>query len=222
MSSAVIQLIVLAGIALFLVLRLRNVLGTRDGFEGNSRVNNNDTPSEGTYRRDFEVIEGGVDRDIADHVDVGSPAGKALASMKSAEPDFGVTDFLNGARGAYEMILMAFENGDRDILRQYLTDDVYGGFVGVLNAREKEGLRVEAKFIGVRELKLVDASFDRMSGEGEVTIKFVGELTSVVRDKSGEITEGNPDEIKRQKDIWTFARIMGSSDPNWQLVATGE
>ena len=222
MNSAVIQLIVLAGIALFLVLRLRNVLGTRDGFESNSQPQANDTPSEGTYRRDFEVIEGGVDRDIADHVETGSATGKALASMKKAEPDFGVTDFLNGARGAYEMILMAFENGDRDILRQFLTDDVYGGFVGVLNAREKEGLTVEAKFIGVRELKLAGASFDRMSGEGEVTIKFVGELTSVVRDKSGEITEGNPDEIKRQKDIWTFARIMGSSDPNWQLVATGE
>jgi predicted lipid-binding transport protein (Tim44 family) len=67
----------------------------------------------------------------------------------------------------------------------------------------------------------VDAEFDPDTNEGEITIRFIGELTSVVRDKSGEIIEGNPKEVKRQKDIWTFARIMGSEDPNWQLVATG-
>ena len=75
--------------------------------------------------------------------------------------------------------------------------------------------------MGLRELKLVDAEFDQDTNEGEITIRFIGELTSVVRDKSGEIIEGNPKEVKRQKDIWTFARIMGSEDPNWQLVATG-
>lgn len=221
MSSAMIQLIVLAGIALFLVLKLRNVLGTRDGFEPTQQSKSEDSADEGPYRRDFEVIEGGIDRDVSDHVDVNSTAGKALVAMKAADPDFDVTEFLGGARGAYEMILMAFEGGNRDVLRQFLSDEVYTGFVGVIDSREKEGLKVDATFIGVRELKLVNASFDRMSGEGEVTIKFVGELTSVVRDKSGEITEGNPDEVKPQRDVWTFARIMGSSDPNWQLVATG-
>ena len=69
--------------------------------------------------------------------------------------------------------------------------------------------------------KLVDAEFDKDTREGEITVRFVGELTSVIRDKAGEIIEGNPNEIKRQKDVWTFARIMGSKDPNWLLVATG-
>jgi len=220
MNSAVLQLLVLAGIALFLILRLKNVLGTREGFE-KPPVANEPAGKPVAPRREFAVIEGGVDLDIADHTDVKSASGKALAAMKVAEPDFGVSDFLNGARGAYEMILMAFEGGDLKTLRQFLSDDVFTSFANVIESRESEGLKVDANFVGVRELKLTDATFDKKSGEGEVTIKFVGELTSVVRDTAGEIVEGNPDEVKRQKDVWTFARIMGSDDPNWQLVATG-
>ena len=220
MNSAIIQLLVLAGIALFLILRLRNVLGTREGFE-KPPIPRDAAARPDRRRPDLEVIEGGVDQDIADHVDPDGATGKALAAMKKAEPDFNVTDFLNGARGAYEMLLMAFENGDKDTLRQFLSDDVYASFVDVIETREAEGLRVDASFIGVRELKLVSASFDDASREGEITIRFIGELTSVVRDQAGEIVEGNPEEIKRQKDVWTFARIMGSDDPNWQLVATG-
>ncbi len=220
MNSAVIQLLVLAGIALFLILRLKNVLGTREGFEKPPQTNGAAT-GQASARRDFEVIEGGVDHDIADHTDIKGSAGKALAKMKKAEPSFGVTEFLSGARGAYEMILMAFENGDLGTLKQFLSDDVYTSFANVVETRKEEGLKVDASFIGVRELKLTNASFDARTSEGEVTIKFVGELTSVVRDRAGEIVEGNPDEVKRQKDVWTFARIMGSEDPNWQLVATG-
>ena len=220
MNSAIIQLLVLAGIALFLILRLRNVLGTRDGFEKPPIPRDSVVASE-RRRPDLEVIEGGVDQDIAAHTDPDSATGKALAAMKRAEPEFSVTDFLNGARGAYEMLLMAFENGDKDTLRQFLSDDVYASFVDVIETREAEGLRVDASFIGVRELKLVAAAFDEKTREGEITIRFIGELTSVVRDMAGEIVEGNPEEIKRQKDVWTFARIMGSDDPNWQLVATG-
>jgi len=219
MSSAVIQLIVLAGIALFLILRLRNVLGTRDGFEGSPKA---ETPPEDKRppRREFEVIEGGVDHDIADYADIKSATGKALASMKQKEPGFSVGEFLTGARSAYEMILMAFENGELETLRQFLSDDVYTSFANVIENRTAEGLRIDANMIGVRELKLTDASYDTATHEAEVTIRFVGELTSVVRDRAGEIVEGNPEEIKRQKDVWTFAREMGSNDPNWKLVAT--
>jgi predicted lipid-binding transport protein (Tim44 family) len=88
--------------------------------------------------------------------------------------------------------------------------------------REEQGLTIEAEFIGIREMSLNSATFDKDSNLGEVSVKFVGELTSVVRNSDGEIVEGKPNEIKRQKDIWTFARVMGTDDPNWQLVATGE
>ncbi len=218
--NSMIQLLVLAGIAVFLILRLRSVLGTRDGFEKPPVTGG--TPNRRVGRPEFDVIEGGPDRDITDHVEDGSSSAKALAAMKMAEPGFGVGDFLEGARGAYEMILMDFEKGDLTDIRGFLSDEVAETFQSVIDRREEEGLTVEANFVGVREIALKSAEFDRDTAEGELTVKFVGELTSVVRDSDGEIVEGNPNEIKRQRDIWTFARKMGVDDPNWQLVATGE
>ncbi|MEM8823956.1 MAG: Tim44/TimA family putative adaptor protein [Pseudomonadota bacterium] len=219
MDDAVLQLLVLAGIALFLVIRLKSVLGTRTGFEKPP----SSLPGAGRddVVRDFEVIEGGPDRDITDHVDDGTPAAKALAAMKMAEPGFSVTEFVGGARQAYEMILMAFENGDLAEVQDFLSEDVYEAFLSVISDREDKGLKIDANFIGVRETSLEDAEFDRSNDEGEITIRFVGELTSVVRDGEGEIVEGNPNEIKKQRDVWTFARVMGTGDPNWKLVATG-
>lgn len=220
MSSSLIQLLVLAGIAVFLILRLRSVLGTREGFEKPPVTGQPESRRVG--RPDFDVIDGGPDRDITDHVEDGSLSAKALAAMKMAEPGFGVSDFLEGARGAYELILMAFEKGDLSEVDTFLSDDVQETFQSVINSREEQGLTVEASFVGLREISLKEAKFDRASSEGEVSVKFVGELTSVVKNSEGEIVEGNPNEIKRQRDVWTFARRMGADDPNWQLVATGE
>lgn len=214
MNSSLLSLLVLAGIAIFLILRLRSVLGTRDGFEKPPAA------SGGKVRRDFEVIEGGPDDDIIDHVDDGSDSAKALAAMKMAEPGFRVGEFLGGARQAYEMILMAFERGDKEGLRPFLAGDVLETFETVIDQRVEQGLTIEAEFIGVREISLQEATFDRSSGVGEVTVRFVGELTSVVRNGDGEIIEGDASEIKRQRDVWTFARTMGADDPNWALVAT--
>jgi hypothetical protein len=220
MSSSVIQLLVLAAVAIFLILKLRSVLGTREGFEKPATPIEDARPR--ALRRDFEVIEGGPDRDILDHAPEGSPAARALAAMKAAEPSFSVSEFLTGARGAYEMILMAFEKGDLSAVRPFLSDDVNGSFTEVIDARTREGLTIEATFVGLRELGLQDASFDQASREGEITVRFVGELNSVVRNKAGEVVEGSPTAIKRQRDVWTFARRMGVDDPNWQLVATGD
>jgi len=222
MSSAVIQLLVLAGVAIFLILRLKSVLGTREGFEKPPVSMPGQDQSGDRNRRDFEVIEGGPDRDITDHVDSGSDAASALAEMKKVDPDFTVTDFLEGARQAYEMILMAFERGDLSEVEGFLADDVRESFAEVIAERERQGLTVQANFVGVRELKLVDVRFDKSTGEAEMGVRFVGEMTSVVKNAEGEVVEGDPDAIRRQRDVWTFARVMGSDDPNWQLVATGE
>ena len=214
-----LQLLVLAGIAVFLILKLRSVLGTREGFEKPPLPLDDARPQ---ARRTLEVIEGGLDRDITDHAPEGSPAAKALAAMKKAEPSFQVGPFLQGARGAYEMILMAFEKGELDRIRPFLSDDVEASFAEVIGAREAEGLTVEANFIGLKEMALQEANFDPASGFGEITVRFVGEITSVVRNKAGDIVEGDPKTVKRQRDVWTFARKMGAEDPNWQLVATGD
>ncbi len=221
MNNPILQLLVLAGIAVFLILRLKSVLGTREGYE-RPRMDNPRSPETERRRPDFAVIEGGPDHDITDHAEEGSETAQALAKMKRIEPSFSVAEFLQGARGAYEMILMGFERGDLAEIKPFLSPDIYDAFAEVVEAREKQGLTVEAEFIGLRELALDSATFDDATQEAEVSVRFVGELTSVVRDNAGEIVEGKPNEIKRQRDVWTFARKMGSDDPNWQLVATGE
>lgn len=222
MSNDMIQLLVLAGIAVFLVIKLKNVLGTREGFEKPPLPVPTAEAEADRKRQKFEVIEGGVDHDIADHVPEGSETANSLIAMKAADKNFSVSDFMAGASGAYEMILMAFENGDLDDVMPFLSKDVYESFQEVIDLRTEQNVIVEAKFIGVSEVSLIGASFDAGSKEGELKVKFVGELSSVVRDAAGDIIEGNPNEVKKQKDIWTFSRVMGSDDPNWQLVATGE
>lgn len=218
MNSSIVQLLVLAGIAVFLILRLRSVLGSRDGFEQSApRSRQPEAPS-----RSFEVIEGGPDRDITDHVEDGSPSAEALAKMKGAEPDFVVGDFLQGARGAYEMILMAYENGDLSEVKDFLDGDVYEAFASGIEARNQAGYTIDATFIGLREIALEEATFDSETSEGELTIQFVGELSSTVRDRGGDIVEEESSAMKQQRDVWTFARRMGSDDPNWMLVATGD
>ena len=220
-DAVIIQLLVLAAIALFLVIRLKNVLGTRTGFEKPPAVDG-PAPRDDGVRRDFEVIEGGPDRDVTDHAEDGSPTAEALAAMKKAEPGFGVGDFVSGARGAYEMILMAFETGDLGPVQPFLSEEVYEAFLAVVSDREDRGLKVDASFIGVRETTLTEATFDEATNEAEITLRFVGELTHVVTDGEGQVVEGSASEIRKQRDVWTFGRVMGSNDPNWKLVATGE
>ncbi len=219
MSPAVIQLLVLAAIAVFLFLRLKNVLGTRDGFEPKIDASAKPAPKKKTS---FEVIEGGLDPDITDHVEMDSDAGQAFVKMKTSEPDFTLEEFQNGARQAYEMILMAFEGDDLETLEQFLAKDVYESFAAVIEARQEAGYKVNANFIGIREMKIMDGIFDPKTNEGEITMKFTGELVSFVEDAKGKVIEGNRDVIKRQTDVWTFAKTFGNDDPNWELVATGE
>lgn len=219
MNSSLIQLLVLAGIAIFLILKLKSVLGTREGFEKPPVALEDAKPRS---RKGFEVIEGGPDRDITDHVAEGTDAAKALAAMKTAEPGFSVSEFLGGARGAYEMIFMAFEKGEMERIKPFLGPDVYESFSEAVAAREEQGLTVDTNFIGISELAVQGAEFDATSREGEVSVRFVAEMNSVVRNKLGEVVEGSPTAVKRQRDVWTFSRQMGAQDPNWLLVATGD
>ena len=216
MGSSMLQLLILAAVAVFLVMRLMSVLGTREGFEPKSQAKPKNGPDHLT------VIDGSDDPDIADFAEADSPTGRALAEMKRVERSFSVGDFVSGSRQAYEMILMAFEEGDLKLLESLLAPDIYESFSGVIHDREEKGLEVEATFIGVREITLKSARFDTDEKEGEITMRFVGEITSVVKDQSGNVVEGSASDIKRQTNVWTFARLMGTDNPNWLLVATDE
>lgn len=217
MSNPMLQIIVLAAVALFLIFKLRSVLGTREGFEKPPIPASPNAP-----KQKFEVIEGGADQDIFDHAPEGSATATALSKMKTIEPDFNVTQFLQGARGAYEMILMAYERGDISSVRGFLAADVAESFDAAIAARNAQGLVTNAEFVGLREMSLVDAEYNAATKEAEITVRFMGELTAITKDASGAVVSGSADEIKRQRDLWSFARKLGSNDPNWQLVATSD
>ncbi len=221
MSTQMIELIILFAIAAFVLFRLKSVIGTRTGYEappdyltrdragGPARQGPQPEPGE-------EVAEPAIDHPAPED------AKPALAAMRQAESDFSLAGFLGGARSAYEMILMAFESGDRDTLRGLLAPDVFEAFDRGISDREGKGLKVDARFIGVRDVRLERATFDPATGEADLTLRFVGELVTAVRDTEGRVVEGDPNEVRRQTDIWTFSRKMGARDPNWLLAATGE
>jgi predicted lipid-binding transport protein (Tim44 family) len=120
------------------------------------------------------------------------------------------------------MILMAFENGNIDEVRDFVSEEIEDVFDQVIEDRKSKGLVIEAEYLGTRETRLTDATFDRATGWAEISVSFSAEMSSVVLDSDGTVIEGDSKQVKRQKDIWTFARDMSSSDPNWQLVATSE
>lgn len=225
MGNSVIQLLVLAFIAIFLILRLKNLLGTREGFERKKQVDMTEVEKNKSSSPSLEIIEGGLendetDRDITDHVKAGSKVSKELLKMKKIDKDFVLTDFLTGAREAYEMILLAFKRGDITKVNKFISKDVENAFSTDIDRRNSEMLKTEATFGGIRELTILDADLDGDSQEGEITIRFLSDLTLVVKNKNGEIVEGGQTDIQLQKDIWTFSRVLSSESPNWTLVAT--
>lgn len=225
MSSDMIELLVLIALAAVVLYRLKSVIGTRTGHEG--------TPDylsrreEAAQREDGSAHTGPVAvPDIDDREEIIDPpvsgdSAEALARIREVEPDFDIHGFVEGARGAYEMILMAYEEGDRETLRSLLSPDVYQAFESGIVAREEQALRVEARFIGVRESEVVEIAYEPDTRIADVTVRFVGELITSVRDAENRVVEGDPNEVRRQSDTWTFSREMGSVDPNWLLTGTG-
>lgn len=216
-SSQTIQLVVLAAVAVFLILRLRGVLGTRDGFEPTVQIE----PVLPSRDNVIDLTAEEVDP-IADHVDPLSPTADALRKMREIEPAFDIGGFIGGAKQAYEMILMAFERGDLSQVRPFLSDAVASAFQQVIDQRQAAGEIVEAEFLGTHETTLAGAEFDPSTRSAEITIRYVGEITRSIRLADGTLKgDDESRRARKQRDIWTFQRQMGDADPNWRLVATG-
>ncbi|MBT3535245.1 MAG: Tim44 domain-containing protein [Rhodospirillaceae bacterium] len=147
-----------------------------------------------------------------------SPVGAGLTKIKLADHNFEPGNFAQGAKGAYEMIVDAFANGDRDALRPLLSDQVYENFAGAIDERENQGHTLETMIVAVNAAEIVEAELkDKVA---EVTVKFVSEMVSVARDEDGETLPDQPTGTREVTDIWTFARDTRNRDPNWQLIET--
>lgn len=142
-----------------------------------------------------------------------------LIAVYRADASFAPEHFVSGARQAYEMIVTAFAEGNRKVLKGLLSRDVFDGFQAAISEREARGEQIDQSFVGINKADIVEAEVK--NGSAQVTVKFVSELISATRDRAGTVISGDPKRIKEVVDVWTFARETASRDPNWKLIATG-
>ncbi len=143
---------------------------------------------------------------------------KGLRQIFDTDPSFNPKQFVDGARAAYEMVVMAFAEGDRKTLKNLLSNDVYEGFNSAITAREKAGEQVKSTFVGIEKADMISAEID--GTEATVIMKIVSQLISATYNAAGEVVDGNAETVAEVKDQWTFARDTRSRDPNWKLVST--
>jgi len=232
-----IYTIIFLALAVFIFLRLRSVLGQRTGGERppydraardvangatNGAANSNVVPLPGTVLDRAPPTAPSEAAPVPDRwkgvTEPGTPLAQGLDAVAASDSSFDAQHFIAGARSAYEMIVLAFANGDRRALKDLLSKEVYDGFDSAIREREQREQKVETRFVGIDKAELVGAEVrDRAA---HLTVRFVSQMVTVTRDKAGTVVDGSPEKVTDVTDIWTFARDISSRDPNWKLVGT--
>ncbi len=192
-----VDIILLAMFAGFIILRLRNILGRRTGHQGKPK------------NRYFST-EVGVIKDLENNEAIRT--GNVDEEIKK--------QFLKGADIAYEQIITSFAKGDKKSLKALLGKELYDDFSQVIDERNEKKLKYETTFIGIKSSKILE--FKKIENIYKVTVKFVSEIITCVRDKNNQIVEGSPDIIKTANDVWKFSKNMWSQDPTWYLTNTSK
>ncbi len=148
----------------------------------------------------------------------GSKAWAGLDAIAAADPAFAIKPFVDGAKSAYEMIVTAFAEGNREVLRNLLSPEVFESFAAALAEREKRGEKVTTTFVSIDKVMIDDAGLNGRTAE--IKIHFTAQMITATRDQAGTVIDGSPDKVVQIDDVWTFARNTGSRDPNWKLAAT--
>jgi predicted lipid-binding transport protein (Tim44 family) len=188
-----IDIILLAMIAGFIILRLRNILGKKTGHEGKS--------TSVFDEKDYNQFKLQV---------------KNKPIIKEDLEDTEKKQFLKGAEIAYESILTSFAKGEKEKLKKLLTKDIFESFDQAIDYRNKENIKSELTFIGFKESKV--EKFEKIKDEYFSTVKIVCEIISVKKDKNENIIEGDPDKIKIVTDYWKFSKNVTNKNPNWFLA----
>lgn len=215
-------------IAVVIFMRLGSVLGRRTGNEPSPYETRVKTPPAGARNDNVVALpprersaQPSETRDLeplAQYAAPGSSVHDGLVAIAKADPSFDPEHFMSGAKAAYEMIVTAFAQGDQQTLKNLLAPEVFEGFVAAIADREKKEQKAELTFVGIEEVKVGNAELDGKLAR--ISLRFVAELISATRDKDGKVVEGDPTEVQTIRDAWTFARDVGSRDPNWKLIAT--
>jgi predicted lipid-binding transport protein (Tim44 family) len=212
------DIILFAMVAAFLILRLRSVLGRRTGDEHRP---------DGVMRRaerpaaDKVVPLGNRAAALPGPLVTATPADAVAAGLdriRSVDPGFDPAHFIEGARGAFEIIVAAFAASDKGRLRPLLSDDVYKPFATAIDEHAAAGETLETRILQIKRIDIVEAGLaGRMA---RVTVKFISDQINVLRAHDGSIVDGDPENATEKTDFWTFARDTRSPDPNWMLVTT--
>lgn len=232
-GNDLILTLIFLGLAVFVIVKLRSVLGTRTGFERPPEVIRREMeehqrppatdnvvplptanrPAQPTPQPEMTQAERW--KGLAEP---GSPAANGLDAIVAADPSFDARGFVGGARAAYEMIVQGFAKGDRKLLKDLLAKDVFDGFSQAISERESRGETSETTFVSIDKADLIGAE---MRGKlAHVTVSFSSKLITATRDRNGVVVDGSAEKIIDVNDIWTFARDVTTRDPNWRLVAT--
>jgi predicted lipid-binding transport protein (Tim44 family) len=227
-----IYTIIFLALAVFIFLRLRSVLGQRTGRERRPYDSYSARDVRGATNDNVVTLPGRTAAETAQKApepaepverwkgiaDPGTAVAAGLDAVAREDKTFDAKHFLTGARTAYEMIVLAYAQGDRRALKSLLSREVYDGFEAVIAQRESRAEKVETRFVGIEKSEIT--SVELRARTAQITVRFVSQLVSVTRDNSGNVIEGNPDKVTDVTDVWTFARDLSSRDPNWKLVAT--
>ena len=216
------DIILFAMIAAFLVLRLRSVLGRRTGNERRRELFARRTaPIVDKPVPDEVATPGDPDKDMAILAPASKPAdavADGLSRIRRADPSFDPSQFLEGARTAFEMIVSAYAKGDKAALRPLLSDEVYQPFAATIDERAAAKETFETSDLRLDDAEIVDG--DLAGRTARVTVKLASRQINVTRAMDGSIVDGDPNHPVEKTDYWTFARDTRSADPNWVLVAT--
>ena len=209
--------VLLAMVAGFLALRLYMVLGKRTGHEQVLPKPAEERAPVTSLPRPIEVVQ--ESREVANrNIDPRAEAG--LRAIAAAEPAFDVGQFLEGAQGAYRMILEAFWKGDEESLAWLVEDEVRVSFAEAIVARRDAGHVLDNRLVSIERAMISDASVD--GRQARITVRFDADIAAVTRDAEDNLVSGSMSDAVETHDVWTFARTLKSSDPNWKLADTDE
>lgn len=213
-----IDLVLFGMIAAFLVLRLRSILGRREGFERPPEPLQPEAAPGATPREAHgPTIEGAAEpaggRALPDPA---GPAGQVLERMRRIDRNFQPAHFLAGAETAFRMIVVAFATGNRDTLRPLLSDDTYRAFDAAISAREQRGETQRTEIRSITAAAIEQA--DLRGSLGAITIRFVSDQVNLTLGPDGQPAMGT-DAVTEITDLWTFERDLATTDPTWRLVA---
>jgi predicted lipid-binding transport protein (Tim44 family) len=211
-------IVILALVAVFIGLRLYSVLGERGGHEQPIlKPADPDARIEPRSHAPSAQLASAIDNDDLAYLPT---AGPGIRALLAADPSFDVARFLEGAKGAYRLVLESFWKGDLAAMKPHVDGHVYETFASAVEQRTKDALVLDNRLVAIEQAVIASADVDR--SEALLTVRFEADIAAVTRNAAGEVVAGSLSDAVQTRDRWTFRRALGSADPNWLLVETDE